>query len=438
MKNSEDKLLSSVARDKQLGEVLSNGLKEMGTGECLGIEDIALLVEGNTSVNAAKREKMMKHLASCETCYEIFLLTADLQEEKVETEIKKEKRKVFLYKPLALAASLLIVIFSIYLFYKSGEIPKTTEQLVQVGKMKKENQIPAPVEEKRMVSKADVRDKIQKTAESPPPVHKSYTGKVKEKDSREVEASIAAGGQDFGRDIEPKKIERGGDAPGLERRREAKSLDEARDMEALRTKSPGAKRKSAQLPRSQRMPPPIEQEEDEGVQQQQDHKPAVVGSSGTLLWPQLDRLNRKSRNYKTHIPGKELQELFRETVQLTGKMRYAFAGSGKGAAESVAFSKTNNYSQRFAPLVTAISGENGIRPLPNMDFFLSKSEPGSICYRFFSLARWGWCDPEGFWHDAAVANRNLLQQWEELYPQLNGIFREIAGQTLKHLKQRHR
>ncbi len=454
MKSSEDKLISSVARDERLGEVLSNGLKEMGTDGCPGIEDIALLVDGGAAVSGEKKEEMMKHLASCDNCYEIFLLTTDLQEEKAGTGTKREKRKVFLFKPLALAASFLIVIFSIYIFYKSGEIPKTTGQLARIPEMKKERQVPLPTEGKKPASKADVRekDKIKKKA-APPPAPKGYTEKGK--DIEDAVTPVEIPRKDYRRGSEPKKIEKSGEVSKMARRRETadkKSLDEAGDMEALRTRSPGVKRKTAQLPRSQKLetPPPIVKEEEKeeerlykqkqeqvvvgGVKKVKKMRTKSPGRNGAILWSRVDRLIRKSRNYKAHIPGRELQELFRETIQLTEKMNYAFASPGKSAAESFAFGKKNNYNRRFEPLITVITGRDGTHLLPDIDYFLSKSEPGSIYYQFFNLARSGWCDPGGLRHGAA----GNIRQWEELYPRLSGIFREIAAQTLKHLKQRRR
>ena len=58
-------------------------------------EDIARIIEGN--VDEDEREKYMKHISRCETCFEIYSETLKYAEEE-----KKEPREVVLPQPGAI------------------------------------------------------------------------------------------------------------------------------------------------------------------------------------------------------------------------------------------------------------------------------------------------------------------------------------------------
>ena len=85
MKKDKNISLSLSSSDERLGSVLSRGLTQLETGDCLEPESIAAVVEGTVTVE--ERERIFKHITVCDTCYEIFLLTSQLQEEE---ESKKE------------------------------------------------------------------------------------------------------------------------------------------------------------------------------------------------------------------------------------------------------------------------------------------------------------------------------------------------------------
>ena len=96
---------------------------------------------------------------------------------------------------------------------------------------------------------------------------------------------------------------------------------------------------------------------------------------------------------------------------------------------------------------------------PNVEWFFSRSAPHSIEHQFFALARSGWCDTSGLCYkgvkgvrrqlklkkkvharekgklsESEDATRSLLVEWQALHPQLSGIFKEIANNTITHLK----
>jgi len=436
MKNNENKLSSLPDRDERLGEVLANGLKEMGIDGCPGAEEIAALLDGSVTVGGEKREKMMKHLASCADCHEIFLLTSNLQEEeegKKVTEIKKKRIDLISFKPLALAASLLIVIFSIYLFYKNDEIPKSSEQFFEMSKAKEERGVPLEEPKRKAdLPPAPSADKQLglKAARPSAPKKKAYRrdgplGKIKKK-----------GGDVSQREEEEKaEVKTISKAAGI-RAVEETVTDEARDMKLARTRPTGVKNKTTQLPRSQKRD--YSQQVVGGAKSQLHMQAkAATAFNEANLWRGVKALELRGRSYKTNMPGQELQTLFKDTLRLTKQWQKTFRDAGKEAKESDDF-------RWLAPLITLVTVGDADYVFPNIDYFLEKSGPGSLEYRFFKLARSGWCDAEGFCYGAGgnipggkdmETGKKLLGQWEALKPQLKGIFRQIAGHTVNRLKQ---
>jgi len=105
--------------NKELGIALSQNLQNNKQGDCPTLEEIATLVEGNCS--ARERDHIMKHLSACKECYDTFILSSDIKD-------KSLKKTPLPYRPLALAASVLLVILSLFILYKSGIISTKSVQ----------------------------------------------------------------------------------------------------------------------------------------------------------------------------------------------------------------------------------------------------------------------------------------------------------------------
>jgi hypothetical protein len=438
MKDHKDKLssLGAASLDEGLGNVLSAVLAEAETDECVGAEVIAGLADGAPGAGSRERDKVMKHLSSCDTCYDVYMLTADLL---AEEERKEEKRNIirFRIKPLALAASILIAAAAMYLFFRVGEIPRTVDQLVKMPEPKEEARYrqpaPAAPEEKKM-------EFFEEKARDKPGV------KAQEKGEKRLRAVPPKKG---GRGLDKKKIvpvtvpvEEGADMP-VERQGQRKE----REAKITGTKVYGPKRKPTRV--------------------------MHAGKQKIAFDPdsyRLDRLKKRLLSYESAVPGNELTLLFRETVALTGQLKETFKRLRKEAVKTGDFKPMETLVRRAAavPPLTLVKGEETVYIYPDMGYFLSKSIPGSAEYRFFSLAAAGWCGADGVCYSygrgragigpksslkeretrekkiepagkqdkiiAAQERKKRLAKWETLYPELKGIYRGIAFHTINHLK----
>ena len=132
MEKDKDKLPVLEAVDERFGDVLSASLREVGdrADQCPSPEDIAALVDGR--ITGQRKDGIMKHISSCDACCETFILAAELHKEAMAPlQAPKERSNIIFFRPLALAASILIVVISVYLFFKS-DVPKTSRQLLEM------------------------------------------------------------------------------------------------------------------------------------------------------------------------------------------------------------------------------------------------------------------------------------------------------------------
>ena len=100
-----------MKKKDNLGFLISkiNELNGEHVGNCIGPEDLALFIEGKLA--SEKREYISGHLAECERCYDAFLTASDIY--------GSEKRSFLMTIPFrAIAATLLVLFFSVYLFYR--------------------------------------------------------------------------------------------------------------------------------------------------------------------------------------------------------------------------------------------------------------------------------------------------------------------------------
>lgn len=82
---------------------------EIDPGPCIEPEELALLIEGD--LDREKKDTMMDHISRCDRCYHAFLITSDIY--------SGEKRSFLMKIPVrAVAATILVFFFSVYLFYK--------------------------------------------------------------------------------------------------------------------------------------------------------------------------------------------------------------------------------------------------------------------------------------------------------------------------------
>jgi len=422
-------------KDKLLGAALARGLVKTGTPGESGTdhpdpETIATVIEG--IVYGDERDRILKHISACDTCYDTFLLTAELQGD-VDNEKagnKKEKSKIIPFKPLALAASILIVIFSIYVFYRSGDIPKTPAQLMEKSEAKKAPEAPE--------SSADEFTYAQKSAPA-------GTAKFK----AEKKAAPAP---------TPREDKSFNDR--LEEKEEEKTIREKGAVHVSPGKSVGLRTGEARAAGSKDNE--IKETEPAEQVQRQEAMQQVVRQRLTPddLPPIQSRavsLNMAVQQIPSYIPQKDIGKIFKETLTLSQKMGKEYEDVREEAKKTGNYSRVDSYVSGLGPLITVKTVGDTPYIAPNINWFLSRSDPRTVEHRFFALARFGWCDTAGFCYDLqgklrlhkrnlrksdekdrvgeADSSRVLLSEWQELHPGLKGIFKKVAHQTIVNLEK---
>ncbi len=101
-----------MTEDKdKLGRFLAGELKLRNGESCPSAEDIAALAEGR--LQGAERDRLLRHVSSCADCYDVYMLTMKLTRPQV-------KIRSTIFRPLAMAASVLIIVASVFVVYRSG------------------------------------------------------------------------------------------------------------------------------------------------------------------------------------------------------------------------------------------------------------------------------------------------------------------------------
>ena len=105
-----------TVQDRNTARLLSEKLQSLTADECLPLEAIAQLVE--RKISGKQQDRMMSHIARCSNCYETFLLSSQIHS-KPHPEIKTTE-KPFFFRPLALAASVMVLVVSLVVVHTSG------------------------------------------------------------------------------------------------------------------------------------------------------------------------------------------------------------------------------------------------------------------------------------------------------------------------------
>jgi hypothetical protein len=488
MEKDKGKLPVLEAVDERFGDVLSASLRQVGAGtdQCPSPENIAALVDGK--ITGQKRDEIMKHISSCDACCETFILAAELRKETfAPMQAPKERSNIIFFRPLALAASILIVAISIYLFFKT-DAPKTSRQLLETDESTVSRDAAQP------------QPTLPKAAR-PTPGKYSMPGAVKEAPAGLKKGAPISAGERRLEDSTTKKADKKFEfsdrkdhfkmAEKKEKQKveekvgriqtqktvpgeEALKLDETRERTKPRGEPPTALQKAGESPRPapEKMKVAAPTEEKEQAEQIQGKGQTVTGSleaqPGTVdneklaalqknrAWSQANLINQQSQLARTYSAG-ELQEMFRNTVDLTRQLKQEYERLMKEAQKTGDFAELDAFMGGVAPLITIKTSKNVSSIYPNIGYFLSMSAPGSVEHRFFSLARSGWCEPKVGCSGMETAiepdyRKNALQtaskdkdisddqlmQWKALQPKLSGVFQEVAQYTIENIKQQQR
>lgn len=452
----------SIDEDERLGTSLARVIKEREViGDCLTDEDMSALIEGN--IPNPEKNALLKHIASCDTCFEIYQTLSELN---AEEEISPAQKKYIdlklwerdeepipiatkrnMYKSLALAASVLIVAVGIYIFYQSTEIPKTSKQFFEMDKPHYEEMAQPSAPTAEPSTDAILKDEKPVTKQSPAVSSRDFFAKGKSMDKRaktvQKDETTATGGAVQQEELKKEQADK-------------VSTEDNMNAKPIRSVVPGTQRmmEENQAP----APSPTEKKKEEGeLKSAANVQPVQVSYIEPGIEKRVENLQNKLDEHKTPIQGKTLEELFTEAVVLSQKignssMDYTQSASNifyESERKRVSLSKKSNSIRENSPFVST-PAETRVTPVsaimsPNIEYFLGKSIPGTVEYRFFSLALSGWCDSRGIFRpgnmsgDAKIGkdaqkSASLLKQWEILSPELKGIYKEIADSTIEFLK----
>ncbi len=538
MSEYKDKSPAPPGLDEQLGRAITRHMAGDTESPCPSAEDIAAAVEG--TLPPQEKNRLLEHISACDDCYDTFTLTSqlyldsqpvkDIEPEPVvpmeAPEKKPGKSKLVYLKPLALAASLVVVVFSFYIYYKS-DAPKTAQEMVL-----RHEKAEIPMMEARTEERAKAEDAIGFTEaeedmgvdaapvvvpKAPAPDTARKKGgdykydAARAKKSREVrkpESQIAG---------EPKKNEgkdrtygkrlRDEDNPALQQA----PLPQEKNLKAQYKQSYGATKQEKQealpMDMEQKQVPPVTNDMTAGakkgksrgtqpesiskeasprkrvppseyqrlqklkrrMQENTRNKAVVQGQAEQVelaenkpgagtgaadkgdtfkssevrqspVQSQALMLNTMTRQIKTtYIPRRDMGEIFKESVSLSQQLGTEINNIRNNTIQTPLQQRNiDNYLNELKPLLDVRDTGEEVSIYPDVDYFFSRTDPASPEYRFFALARSGWCDGSGTCFQLERQTRathvNSLRQWQQLEPQLSGVFKTIATHTINHLQ----
>jgi hypothetical protein len=484
MDKDKNKLSVLEAVDERFGDVLSASLREVDdrTDQCPSPEDIAALVDGR--ITGQKRDEIMKHISSCDACCETFILAAELRKEAIAPrQAPKERSNIIFFRPLALAASILIVVISIYLFFKT-DVPKTSRQLLETDEttISRDAAQPQPAVPKEAPS-SSAKYSMPKAGKEVPPVLKKDVPALGKGGRLEYSKAEKADKQkefydrkdDF-KMAEKKAEEKAARLQTKESVPHEKTLEsgEIRERTKRRDEPPTAVQKAEETPQTapkkmKTAAPVVGKEQVEQIQEKGQAVTARIETQTGIedneklldlqknrAWSQANLINVQSQLVRTYTT-KELQEMFRNTIDLSKQLNQEYENLMKTAQKTGDFTEINAFVRGVAPLITIKASKNIISISPNIGYFLSMSAPGSLEHQFFNLARSGWCEPKIGCYDIETGierdyrkkalqtagrdkdiSGDQLVQWETLQPKLSGVFQEVARYTIENIKQQQR
>ncbi|HLP58436.1 MAG TPA: hypothetical protein VK186_06385, partial [Candidatus Deferrimicrobium sp.] len=147
-------------------------------------------------------------------------------------------------------------------------------------------------------------------------------------------------------------------------------------------------------------------------------------------------LNQQVQAENNYISRAELAELLNNTILLAQQMGKEFTVLRKEAVKNRDLKKSDSYINGLKPLMTMKVVADNAYIMPDLEWFFSRSQPGTVEYSFFSLARSGWCVAAGSCTIGKIDRpeaQKLRIRWQTLEPQLTGIFKQIADYTIEHL-----
>ena len=398
--------------DLSIGRALSESVGNLEKGDCPSFEEIAALVENK--LKGKGRDKIMRHISTCDKCYKIFLMSSHLIE-------KKSTRKYHIFHPMALAASVVIVLLSIFLFYRSNTIPKTSKQLIEESKVSSPD---------IMISKKKgaVLQRGEEAKYKSAPLVSSKKDKIQKRDIEDVTISEKMGIEDKNLEIKYNEKEIKEHEPGTKAIQDEKFKDKQK-FDYIYTGKAGEDRA-----RKEEVIPPTSSKS-VGHMGKISYTRTVEPGLKRSNWEIVDSLNLKLENYKKYIPSNDIEKLYKEAISVSLKVNNDLKELRQESIKSNNYNNIESSIKKVKPCLAAFVKEDAIYIYPDINYFLSKSKPGTVEYKFFFLASSGYCLNDSYCYKIKNINQDLLPSWKGILPELKGVFLNIAIQTINHIKK---
>lgn len=423
---------NSYIEDRTIGSLLSKNILNLEKGDCPSFEEIAALIDKR--VKGKRRDEIMKHLSCCDRCYKVFLISSHLIE-------KKSTRKYHIFHPMALAASILIVVLSIFLFYRSNTIPKTSKQLIEKSKISSPD---------IMISKGKgtVLQEGEEVKYERAPLVSSKKDKIQKKDIKDVSISKKMGIENKNLEIKSNEKEIKEHEPGTKSIQDEKLRDKE-SFDCIYVEKIGEEKaqKGAITPPTkskleghlkERYPDEKREKSKKRIEEPRrkiSYARTVEPGLKRSNWEIVDSLNVKLENYKKYVPSNDIEKLYEEALSVSLKLNNDFEELRQESIKSNIYNNIESSIKRVKPSLSAFIKEDAIYTYPDINYFLLKCQPGTIEYRFFLLANSGYCISENFCYKSKNIKQDLLPSWKRILPELKGVFLKIAIQTINHINK---
>ncbi len=398
--------------DLSIGKALSKSIGNLEKGDCPSFEEIAALVENK--LKGKRRDRIMRHLSICDKCYKIFLMSSSLID-------KKSTKKYYIFHPLALAASVVIVLLSIFLFYKSNIIPKTSKQLIEESKVSSPD---------IMISKkkGTVLQEGEEVKYERAPLVSSKKDKIQKKDIEDVTISKKMGIENKNLEVKSNEKEIKEHEPGAKAIQDEKFKDKQR-FDYIYAGKTGEDRTI----KEEVIPPTSSKSV--GHMGKISRTKTAEASLKRSNWEIVDSLNLKLENYKKYIPSNDVEKLYKEAISVSLKVNNDFKELRQESIKSNNYDNIESSIKRVKPCLAAFVKEDVIYIYPDINYFLSMCKPGTVEYRFFFLASSGYCLNDNYCYKIKNINQDLLPSWKRILPELKGVFLNIAIQTINYINK---
>lgn len=167
-------------------------------------------------------------------------------------------------------------------------------------------------------------------------------------------------------------------------------------------------------------------------------------------------VKRKFAKIEKYGTDKQLQSLLLECASIYDGALDNILNKMRGVAiKNNNWEEINKFTDSFLPAYRILNGGEAIYNAPNIEYFLEKSERGSMSYKFFSLAMYGWWTPDQHfqfgkevwppWFEPETGitgefiedvAEDYIKKWENLKPELKGTYLDIANATIELLNKK--